>query len=247
MAESISKYAYYSTFDLKSAYHQIPLKEEDKEYTAFEACGNLYHFKRVPFGVTNGVAVFQRTIDNVLQKEKVPASFAYLDNVTICGETMEELETNVNLFRNAAQKHGLTFNETKSVLGVQQIDVTGYRISKGEIRPDPSRLDPLRQMDPPHCLKAQKRACGMFSYYSPWIVNFSDKILILSENNTFPLPPDVLLAFNNLKSELETAVLVTVNPNLSLTVESDASDVAISATLNQEGRPVAFFSKNSDS
>ena len=243
MAESISQYAFYSTFDLKSAYHQIPLKDDDKEYTAFEACGNLYHFKRVPFGVTNGVAVFQRTIDNILKMEKVPASFAYLDNVTICGETKEELETNVVLFRKAAERYGLTFNESKSVLGVKQIDVTGYRISKGEIRPDPSRLDPLRQLEPPHCLKAQKRACGMFSYYSPWIRNFSDKILILSENNTYPLPPPVLLAFNNLKSELEASVLTTVNPNLPLTVESDASDVAISATLNQEGRPVAFFSR----
>ena len=243
MAESISKYSFYSTFDLKSAYHQIPLKEEDKEYTAFEACGNLYHFKRVPFGVTNGVAVFQRSIDNILKKEKVPAAFAYIDNVTICGETKDELETNVDLFLKAAKLHGLTFNHSKSVLGVQEIDVTGYRISKGEIRPDPSRLEPLRQLEPPHCLKAQKRACGMFSYYSPWIANFSDKILILSENNTFPLPPHVLLAFNNLKSELETSVLVTVNPNLPLTVESDASDVAISATLNQGGRPVAFFSR----
>ena len=247
MAESISQYTFYSTFDLKSAYHQIPLKEEDKEFTAFEACGNLYHFKRVPFGVTNGVAVFQRTIDNILKKEKVPASFAYLDNVTICGETKEELETNVELFRKAAKLHGLTFNDSKSVLGVKEIDVTGYRISKGEIRPDPSRLDPLRQLEPPQCLKAQKRACGMFSYYSPWIRNFSDKIHILSENTTFPLPPPVLQAFDNLKSELETSVLITVNPKLPLTVESDASDVAISATLNQDGRPVAFFSRTLNS
>ena len=243
MAESISQYQFYSTFDLKSAYHQIPLKDSDKEYTAFEACGNLYHFKRIPFGVTNGVAVFQRTIDNIIKGEKVPASFAYLDNVTVCGNSLTELEANVKLFKEASQKYGLTFNDSKSVLGVETIDVTGFRISKGEIRPDPSRLDPLRQMEPPNSLRAQKRACGMFSYYSPWISNFSDKILILTENTTFPLPPNVLQTFLRLKNELEAAVLVTIDPNLPLIVESDASDVAISATLNQEGRPVAFFSR----
>ena len=243
MAESISQYQFYSTFDLKSAYHQIPLKDSDKEYTAFEACGNLYHFKRIPFGVTNGVAVFQRTIDNIIKGENVPASFAYLDNVTVCGNSLTELEANVKLFKDASRKYGLTFNDSKSVLGVETIDVTGFRISKGEIRPDPSRLDPLRQMEPPHSLRAQKRACGMFSYYSPWISNFSDKIHILTENNTFPLPPNVLQTFHKLKTELEAAVLVTIDPNLPLIVESDASDVAISATLNQEGRPVAFFSR----
>ena len=243
MAESISKYKYYSTFDLKSAYHQIPLREDEKEYTAFEADGNLYQFKRVPFGVTNGVAAFQRTIDNIIKEEKLQASFAYLDNVTVCGGDKEEHDNNVRLFREVARKHGLTFNEAKNVVGVQTIDVTGFRISKGEIRPDPERLAPLREMEPPASLKSQKRACGMFAYYSGWISHFSDKIKVLTENTTFPLPPHVLLTFNNLKKELESAVLMTVDPNQPLTVETDASDVAISATLNQEGRPVAFFSR----
>ena len=130
MAESISKYKYYSTFDLKSAYHQIPLREDEKEYTAFEADGNLYQFKRVPFGVTNGVAAFQRTIDNIIKEENLQASFAYLDNVTVCGGDKDEHDNNVRLFREVARKHGLTFNEAKNVLGVQTIDVTGFRISR---------------------------------------------------------------------------------------------------------------------
>ena len=50
-------------------------------------------------------------------------------------------------------------------------------------------------------------------------------------------------SFEALKKELEEAVLVTVNQSSPLVVETDASDVAISATLNQEGRPVAFFSR----
>ncbi|GFR97396.1 retrovirus-related Pol polyprotein from transposon 17.6 [Elysia marginata] len=187
--------------------------------------------------------------------------------MTVCGDDLSEHDANVKLFWEAAHRHGLTFNEEKNVLVVELIDVTGYRISKAEIRPDPARLTPLRQMKPPASLKAQKRACGTFAYYSPWIPHFSHKIFMLSGNTTFPLPSEVLQTFNNLKDELETAVLVTVDPKLPLTVESnasdvaisatlnqeddletavemDASDVAISATLNQEGRPVAFFSRS---
>ena len=206
MVETISTYKKYSTLDLQSAYHQVPLKMTDKPYTAFEACGNLYQFRRIPFGVTNGVACFQRTMNNI-------------------------------------EKYGITFNDSKNIIGVQTIDLFGYRISKGEIRPDPERLAPLRQLLPPSNQKCQRRIIGMFAYYSPWISHFSDKIQLLNQNTTFPRPPQVLDSFERLKSELEEAVLVTVDPNLPLVVETDASDVAISATLNQEGRPVAFFSR----
>lgn len=49
----IAQYRVLSTIDLRSAYHQVPLKDKGKPYTAFEARGNLYQFTRLPFGVTN--------------------------------------------------------------------------------------------------------------------------------------------------------------------------------------------------
>ena len=57
MVQKIAQYSVFSTIDLRSAYHQIPLKEEDKPYTAFEASGRLYQFNRMPFGITNGQMV----------------------------------------------------------------------------------------------------------------------------------------------------------------------------------------------
>ena len=58
----IVQYKVFSTLYLQSAYHQIPSKEDDQPYTAFEAKGGLYQFTRLPFGVTNGVACFQREV-----------------------------------------------------------------------------------------------------------------------------------------------------------------------------------------
>ena len=130
MIEKISQYKYYSTLDLKSAYHQIPIQAKDKPYTAFEAAGNLYQFCRIPFGVTNGVASFQRIINTIIQKEKCEAVEAYVDNVTIGGNSKEEHDSNLQNFRNAAAKYNLTFNEDQSIIGVEQLDLMGYRISQ---------------------------------------------------------------------------------------------------------------------
>jgi hypothetical protein len=61
MASQIAKSGVYSTFDLKSAYHQIPILEGEKPTTAFEADEKLFEFNGIPFGVTNGGPVFQHS------------------------------------------------------------------------------------------------------------------------------------------------------------------------------------------
>jgi hypothetical protein len=183
----IAEFTVYSALDLKSAYHQVPIREDEKKFTAFEACGQLYQFRRIPFGVTNGVAAFQRVIDNIIKSENMHNTYAYVDNVTICGRTIDEHNTNLNRFLAAADKYGLTLNHDKSIIATTKINLLGYKLSHGLIKPDPERLQPLRELQPPDNLKSQTRVVGLFSYYSHWIPNFSDKIHALVHNQIFPL------------------------------------------------------------
>ena len=243
MVEKISQYRYFATFDLKSAYHQIPIKEEDIKFTAFEVDGQLWEFTRIPFGVTNGVSAFQRTIDKVILGENLQDTFAFMDNVTVCGRTKEEFDSNVAAFHKMGVKYNFTLNDDKTVSFPTSITILGYTISYQSIRPDQNRLKPLLEIPPPSSLRAQKRIIGMFAYYSKFIENFSDKILLLNRNTIFPVPQNVLEAFNTLKHDLENAALRSIDFNQEFVVETDASDFCIAATLNQQGRPVAFFSR----
>ena len=242
MVEQISQYKIFSTLDLRSAYHQIPIKKEERHFTAFEAGGMLYQFTRIPFGVTNGVAAFQRVMDEIIQKEGVKDTFSYVDNITVCGNDQEHHDKNLKELLTAAKKHGISFNE-KGIISSPVIRVIGYEVKQGEIRPDPERLQALKDLEPPSNSKSQQRAMGLFAYYSQWIHKFSEKSYPLSHNNTFPLPNKAMDSFLLLKKELEDAVLTTYDPNEQLTVETDASEFAIAATLNQKGRPIAFFSR----
>ena len=83
----------------------------------------------------------------------------------------------------------------------------------------------------------------MFSYYAKWGPDFSDTITALTNANVFSLGPTPLAAFNTLKKELERALLKPIDESHTFVVECDASEVAVSATLNQDGRPVAFMSR----
>jgi len=115
LVNDIAQYRVFSTIDLRSAYHQVPLKEEDKQYTAFEARNNLYQFTRLPFGVTNGVACFQREMMKFIEQNNLNAVFPYLDNITICGKDQQEHDANLEKFLAAATRKNICYKDSKSV------------------------------------------------------------------------------------------------------------------------------------
>ena len=94
----IAKNSVFSAIDLKDAYYQVPLSNEDKKYTSFEACGKLYQYKRMPFSVTNGMSCFQRAMDNFIAYNQLEGTFAYLDNITVSGRNQEQHDLNLYRF-----------------------------------------------------------------------------------------------------------------------------------------------------
>jgi hypothetical protein len=181
-------------------------------------------------------------MDNFISEENLEDIFAHLDNITICGRDQAHHDENLEKFMEAAKRRNLVFNEGKCVFSTRTISILGSVVSKGEIRPDLERLKPLRELPPPENSKLQKRVVGLFSYYSQWIKDFSKKIRPLSQNTVFPLPEEAHRAFSLIKEDIENGVVGTIDETLPFEVETDASDHTLSAILNQQGRPVAFFS-----
>jgi len=90
----------------------------------------------------------------------------------------------------------LTFNEAKSVVAVPQIDILGYRVSHGLVKPDPERLRPLMELHVPQNHRELKRCLGMFAYYDRWIKNYSGEVKPLTiKSVAFPSSHDALAAF----------------------------------------------------
>lgn len=243
LVAKIAKYRVFSSIDLKSAYHQIPIADSEKFYTAFEACGRLYQFRRIPFGVTNGVACFQRTLDKIISDENLKGVFTYLDDITVCGEDRSTHDVNLRKFMSVIDKYQLTINENKSKFSQKSICLLGYVIENSTLKPDPSRLEPLLKLPVPQDISSLRRIIGMFAHYSRWIPKYSDKIRRLIDCKSFPVPTDAAKMFNELKDDIAKALLWTVSGDEQLVIETDASDIALAATLNQGGRPVAFHSR----
>ena len=137
----------------------------------------------------------------------------------------------------------MTLNEDKTVREVEKITVLGYEIESGRISPDKSRLQPLLELAEPKTLKELKQVRCLFAYYTKWIADFSTKIRPLIDTEIFPLSNCAKRAFETLKKDLGDVTLMSIDEDQSFVLETNASNVAISGTLNQNGKSVAFFSR----
>ena len=135
-------------------------------------------------------------------------------------------------------------NKDKCVYSAKCINLLGYQINSGSLKPDPARVETLLKLSPPRNSKELQRVVGLFAYYAQWIGEYSDKIKPLINNCCFPLTDSALETFKLLKSELADVSLGVIDEKEQFVVETDASNVALSATLNQNNRPVAFFSRS---
>ena len=115
----------------------------------------------------------------------------------------------------------MTLNESKTVSSVTSINILGYCVGKGVIKPDSDRLRPLQESSPPGNIKGFKRVLGLFAYYANWVPGFSEKIQRLKRTTSFPLDELAFNDFNTLKGKIEKAALHSVDENVPFLVECD--------------------------
>ena len=106
---------WFTTLDLLSGYWQVAVDPKDREKTAFTTYDGLFEFKKMPFGLCNAPATFQRLMDLVLAGLQWNNCLIYLDDVLIIGKTFEEHLSNLNLVFNRLREVGLKFKLSKCV------------------------------------------------------------------------------------------------------------------------------------
>ena len=176
MVNDLSKHRYFSKYDLKNAYHQVPLHPIDRKLSAFEANGKLLQFERIPLGLINAIGAFQHVVTQMINEDKLTGIYPYLDDLTVAGNTFEELKDRSMEFEKALKKRKMNPNEDKTVREVEKITVLGYEIGNGRISRDKNRLKPLLDLAEPKTFKEFRQVRGLFVYCTKWIADFFTKI-----------------------------------------------------------------------
>lgn len=149
---------YLSTIDIKSAYWQVPLEENSREKTAFTVPGRgLFHFLRMPFGLHNAPATWQRLVDTILRDDLAPYVLIYLDDIIIVTSDFEKhLEILEEVFRRLAEAN-LLINWEKSYFCRSELKYLGYVVNQDGLRVDPDKVSAVMNYPRPETMRQIRR------------------------------------------------------------------------------------------
>ena len=245
---------WYTVLDVNSAFWSIPIKKEDRLKTAFVTHEGHYQWLRIPFGLKTAPAIFQRTLGNTLQKNKLTDfCTCYIDDILIFSKTFEEHLKHIELVLNAVEKEGFKLKLEKCNFAKSSIKYLGHIIENNFVRPLSDNLKAIENFPQPKSKKNVRQFLGKINFYYKYLEN-AVKVLeplhnLLRKDTPFIWSETCDNAFQNVKKYLcSSPILQIYDYEKPVYIFTDASGEGFGAVLkqpkeNNELHPVAYFSK----
>ena len=246
--ERVSGHPFYCFLDGYSGYFQIEISPEDQEKTTFTCPFGTYAYRRMPFGLCNAPATFQRCMLSMFSDMVERIMEVYMDDITVYGGDFAECLNNLEAILQRCIEKNLVLNWEKCHFMVNQGIVLGHIISSRGIEVDKAKIELISKLPPPINVKMIRQFLGHAGFYRRFIKDFS-KIAkplykLLEKDAKFVWERECQESFKVLKSHLTTAPIVRApNWQLPFEVMCDASDLAIGAVLGQreDGKPHVIY------
>jgi hypothetical protein len=244
--------AFFSKIDLSKGYWQIEVAEDSRPMTAFTTESGSYQFRRMPFGLINAGATFNRMMRKLLHC--CSNTDHYVDD--ILGHTMtwsQHMDMLRELFRRIKDA-GLTVKPSKCSIGYDRMGFTGHVVGHGRIGMEDDKLGRIRDAPVPETKKQVRSFLGLAGYYRKFIPSFAEIASPLTDLTKKGKPNKLVWesehqqAFQALKDMLTSAPILRM-PDFDkpFLLQTDASDSGVGAALLQEHDdgcfPVAYASK----
>jgi len=253
---------WFTTLDLRGAYNLIRMKEGEEWKTAFRTRYGHYEYLVMPFGLTNAPASFQSLVNDVLRDYLDQFCVAYLDDILIYSETLDEHIEHVRKVLRALQKKNLLVKLEKCEFHKQSVKFLGFILTINGIQMDEAKVKAVLDWPQPTTVKELQSFLGFVNFYRRFIEGYSRITAPLTNmtrkdpdgcskqgRQSFTWGKEAESSFQELKKRFTSApILATFDPERRIVLETDASDYAIGMCISQpddEGRlrPVAFYSR----
>ncbi|XP_019085407.1 PREDICTED: uncharacterized protein LOC109126351 [Camelina sativa] len=238
MLERLANHPYYCFLDGYSGFFQIPIHPDDQEKTTFTCPYGTFAYRRMPFGLCNAPATFQRCMMSIFTDMIEDYMEVFMDDFSVYGSSFKSCLDNLcKVLARCEEKH-LVLNWEKCHFMVRDGIVLGHRVSEAGIEVDRAKIEVMTSLQLPENVKAVRSFLGHAGFYRRFIKDFS-KIArplsaLLCKDVKFEFTDECRIAFERIKQELVSAPIVQPPDwDLPFEVMCDASDFAVGAVLGQ--------------
>lgn len=254
--DSLSGAKLFSTLDLKSAYAQVPVAEEDCHKTAFATPMGLFEYTRMPFGLCNSPATFQRLMMTIFRSELLEQVLIFLDDVLVFSRNFDQHLMRLKTVLLKLRQHNLKIEPSKCHLFKTEVAYLGHRISADGVSTDPEKVRAIAEWPTPTSPSELLTFLCSAGYYRRFIPNFSQRTSVLYRlinedpnrgkkkkpgrkwNSKDPVPwnwtPECDDSFASLKQTLTSApILGFADFSKEFILETDGSQKGLGAVLSQ--------------
>lgn len=238
---------WFSTIDLKQGFHQIAIHQDSIEKTAFSTQRGHYEYVRLPFGLKNSPAYFNRVMMSALGDLKFVE--LYVDDIIIHSQDFESHLDHIRTVLERVVKYNLKANPKKSVLFKKKIKILGHVVTNNKVTLDTDKVNTIQKWKSPTNVSQLRSALGLLGYYRRFVKDFS-KIAepmnkLLKKGEVWNWSEDCEKAFQTLRLKmLSYPVLRLPDAERRFYLITDASASGLSAILSQRDDDGADYAVN---
>ena len=235
-----------STRDLSSGYHQLELAPESRFVTTFSTHVGLRRYKRLPFGINAASEIFQESINELLRG--LPGCKSISNDIIVFGKGKDEHDKILRGVLQRLKENNLRLNKDKCEFRKSEIRFYGHIFSSRSVKPNPKKVDAIRNASPPQNASDNKSLLGMTQYVSRFIPNYATITaplrLLTRQDMPWKWEQEQQKALEELKDALVgDQVTCYFDPRKKTEIIVDASPVGLSGLLTQEGKVLSYASR----
>jgi hypothetical protein len=245
---------YATSLDLTSGYYQMGLTPRAIERSAFVTPDGHWEYLRMPFGLCNAPASFQRMMNDIFREYIGKYLLVYIDDITIFTATFEEHLVILEWVFKKLREEGLYLKPRKCTFATNQVAFLGYIIDKDGIQTDPDKVRAIDEYEVPKDRTGIRAFLGLAMYYRRFIKNFA-KIAEPMNEQLRKKPREKKMDFYWSMWDIQQALMhapVLIKPNWDkeFKLSTDGSAYGSGAVLGQDDdqgneRVIAYASRGS--
>jgi ribonuclease HI/transposase InsO family protein len=241
-----------SLLDGFSGYNQVLMSPSDQLKTTFRTPWGTYAYRKMPFGLINAGATFQRAMDIAFRGLINHSVVVYLDDVTVYSKNKNDHLAHLRVVLLRCRKYGISLNPKKSIFAVEQGKLLGFIVSSDGMIIDPERTQVIAKLPPPTSKKSMQSFLGQINFVRRFVPSFSEMVRplqkLIKKDTQYHWGPTENQAFNDIKKAIiDAPSLMSPDFSKDFTLYTFASDRSYAAVLTQKNSednevPIAFMS-----